>query len=131
MKQDITTLTIPAVSRDGVPCPDLRVVWYEEDSWRPGDPPRDPNYSDRYWVAKLMNFEPIDVIELWVHDHSSFGVADFSWEADGTSVWTKANCPDWQFGESGRGTDYRDCMAAAEAVVVREIASWWESFTTA
>lgn len=88
LSMDLTTTTIPVAAVTAVsgrPCPDLVLTWRHITC-----PPDevDPNYADQAWFATVTGPEPIRQIEVAIHDHSAFGVPEFSWEVDGCSEWS-------------------------------------------
>lgn len=118
--------TVAAVSRTGTPSPKIKVTWTENDSWRPGDPPRDPDYADRYFTYRLDHTngapEPVNVIEAMIHDHTAYGKADFRWEVDATSQWGG------DFGEHGDTTSLDQAKAQAAAAIQRASDQFWSEY---
>lgn len=119
-----------SVSRTGTPSPNIDVTWTEHDSWREGDPPKDPNYADRYFTFRIAHQgssgppvpEPINVIEAMIHDHTAFGRPEFRWEVDGTSQWGD------DFGAHGTTTDLDAAKAQAAAAVQRASDEFWAKY---
>lgn len=115
-----------STSRTGTPSPKIEVTWTQNDGWRPGDPPRDPNYSDLYYTFRLDHTngapEPVNVIEAWVHDHTAFGKPDFRWEVDGTSQWGH------DFSDHGNTADLATAKREAEAAVQYASDQFWSEY---
>lgn len=119
-----------SVSRTGTPSPSIDVTWTEHDSWREGDPPKDPNYADRYFTFRIAHQgrsgppvpEPINVIEAMIHDLTAFGRPEFRWEVDGTSQWGD------DFGAHGTTTDLDAAKAQAAAAVQRASDEFWAKY---
>lgn len=113
-------------SRTGTPSPTIPVRWTEHDAWMEGDPPRDPNYADRYFTFRLDHSsgapEPVNVIEGWIHDHSSYGVAEFAWEVDGTSQWGD------DYSACGRTCDLPSAKLQARAAVQEASDRFWSEY---
>lgn len=114
-----------SVSRTGTPSPTISVNWTENDAWRPGDPPKDPDYADRYFTFFLNGKdapEPINVLEAYIHDHSSFGTEEYGWEVDATSTWGG------DFGEHGATNSLDQAKQQASAAVQRCMDTFWADY---
>lgn len=145
---EATTIPIDAVTLRGRPCPDIVLQWSDVDR-RPEDP-IDPDYADRAWVARVTGPEPINVIEVWIHDLTSFGRPEFVWEVDGTSEWAMPKLTDMaisrpvrtgdvlrvpygyvdpnEIGATGHLGSVEACLVAITLEVREAVARWWSEY---